>query len=154
VAFGAAGLFFPDLLDLAATRLKAALWAVANGATPPALLDATNMPDAMSMPEQVWQVLGYVLVGGQAVRVDKLERFATAARSWARQGQFTVRPRWAAVIGCRPEQLGRIVRGLGYRSRDGRHFAPPARERRRRPEANADGDMTLAMAKLKQWVAA
>jgi ATP-dependent RNA helicase SUPV3L1/SUV3 len=155
VTFGAAGLYMPALLGPAATRLKAALWAAAGGGTPPVLAqpEESPVPEAAAIPEQAWHVLGYVVVGGQAVRVDKLERFAAAARAWARKGEFTVRPRWAAVIGCRPEHLGRIVRGLGYRSRDGRHFTPLPKARRRRG-GKSDGDMTVAIAKLKQWVEA
>jgi ATP-dependent RNA helicase SUPV3L1/SUV3 len=72
---------------------------------------------------------GYRRFGSLAVRLDMLERLADAlreARKAAGAAAFAVGPEMAALIGASREELGGVLRGLGYRSVRPSKDTPPA----------------------------
>jgi ATP-dependent RNA helicase SUPV3L1/SUV3 len=53
---------------------------------------------------------------GLALRPDRLERLAAAARRLARNGPFAARAELAAIAGVEPSRLRRLLGALGYRA--------------------------------------
>jgi ATP-dependent RNA helicase SUPV3L1/SUV3 len=53
---------------------------------------------------------------GIALRPDRLERLAAAARRLARRGPFTPEPELAAIAGVEQSKLRGLVATLGYRA--------------------------------------
>jgi hypothetical protein len=108
-----------------------------------------------ALPPSFYTALGRRLIGGLALRPDRLERLSVAARERGRSGPFVADAGLAALAGVAVGDLRRLLLGLGYRGliRDGmelfvprpRHFngAPSRRARRQSPDGHP-------FAKLKQ----
>ena len=73
---------------------------------------------------------GYVPAGPRALRADRAERFAAAARRGHREGRPLVLRDLAGMAGCPPEEVEAILAGLGF-VRDSRRGLPRARPARR-----------------------
>jgi len=56
------------------------------------------------------------VLGGLALRPDKLERLAAAARRLSRSGPFAAGDRLAAISGVERPTLRRLLTALGYRA--------------------------------------
>ncbi len=141
VRFGAFNIFFPTMLKPASVELALALWtlhqpAVADDA--PARPDSpraglTSVPANSAAPEAFYRVLGFHLCGPRAVRVDMLERLADLIRpliAWKAKpgdeaakipkgatgdGGFTATPDMMSILGCSADELGNVLRALGFR---------------------------------------
>jgi ATP-dependent RNA helicase SUPV3L1/SUV3 len=89
--------------------------------------------------------MGYRLLGPRALRVDRVERLALAARRLARQGPFGPLPELAQTAGCRKDELAAVLAALGYRAvidASGVTFHARRRPQPRKParhQAPADG---------------
>jgi ATP-dependent RNA helicase SUPV3L1/SUV3 len=139
--FGAFNLFFPVLMKPAAAELLLALWclkhAEQHGLDRNALPEApraglTSVAAVEGVPEAFYQAYGFHLCGPRAVRIDILERLADLIRplmSWRASeerkvppkgatgdGAFTVTPEMMSILGCSPDELGHVLRVLGFRS--------------------------------------
>ena len=139
--FGAFNLFFPILLKPAAAELLLTLWCLKlakdHGLDPdnlpePPRAGLTSIVVDPSIPEAYYQVYGFHVCGPRAVRVDILERLADQIRpllSWKPTeaqpepprgatgiGAFTVTPEMMSILGCSADELGEVLRTLGFRS--------------------------------------
>ena len=63
-----------------------------------------------------YEAVGLRVAGGLALRPDRLERIAAAARRLARAGPFSVSTELAATAGVAPAAFRRVLLGLGYRA--------------------------------------
>jgi ATP-dependent RNA helicase SUPV3L1/SUV3 len=111
--FGVHTVYFAPLLRPASQRLRAILAAVFTGHAAPRTGQSLSVPVATT-PDEMWQLIGYRVLGARAIRLDAAERLAAAARKRARQGQFQGDAGLAALAGCEGSALGSVLRGLGY----------------------------------------
>jgi ATP-dependent RNA helicase SUPV3L1/SUV3 len=163
VRFGAFNIYFPILLKPAAAELVLTLWSLKNaGATgvdalpdpPRAGLTSFN-PDP-ACPEAFYRAYGYHVCGPRAVRLDMLERLADVIRpllAWrgtngsappkgaTGDGGFTVTPEMMSLLGCSPDELGGVLKELGFRL-DRRPIKPQVQQ----PAAPAEGTETAPAA--------
>ncbi|HUJ36911.1 MAG TPA: helicase-related protein [Hyphomicrobium sp.] len=140
VRFGAFNIYFPVLLKPAAAELALTLWSLKNAGTCGLASDAmpevpraglTSFAPAAGAPEAFYRAYGYHVCGPRAVRIDMLERLADhirpllAWRSGAEgaaapkgatgDGGFTATPDMMSLLGCSPEELGGVLKALGFR---------------------------------------
>jgi ATP-dependent RNA helicase SUPV3L1/SUV3 len=140
--FGTESVYCEPLLRPRALRFRALLWAVRHGRAVPPLPSARALAAGMAadpaLPPSFYAASGLILLGGFALRPDRAERLAAAARRRARQGPFAASPELAAIAGVDPAMLQRVLAGLGYRAvrRDGAEVFV-ARTRRRNKAARA-----------------
>jgi ATP-dependent RNA helicase SUPV3L1/SUV3 len=156
VRFGAFNIYFPLLLKPAAAELAARLWALkhaaGHGLAPDALPEMpraglTSVPADPKTPEAFYRACGFHVCGPRAVRLDILERLADLIRpllAWRAQpdstsappagstgdGGFTVTPEMMSILGCSTEELGNVLKALGFRLErrrvaEGASVAPP-----------------------------
>jgi ATP-dependent RNA helicase SUPV3L1/SUV3 len=151
VRFGAFNIYFPPLLKPAAADLALTLWslthATAHGLTPETLPDApraglTSVIADKAVPDAFYRAAGFHLCGPRAVRVDMLERLADLIRplcAWKADpaktqnppkgatgdGGFTATPEMMSILGCSSEELGNVLKALGFRL-DRREVKPVA----------------------------
>ncbi len=153
VRFGAFNIFFPVLLKPAPADLLRSLWFLKNGET--AGLDLANPPEAPrpgltslradpALPDAFYAVSGFHVCGPRAVRADMLERLAdqirvlvgwrpnadqpsaTPPRGSTGDGGFIVTPEMMSILGCSTDELGEVLRALGFRSEKRPRPAPAA----------------------------
>jgi ATP-dependent RNA helicase SUPV3L1/SUV3 len=139
VRFGAFNIYFPVLLKPAAAELILTLWSLksagAGGPSADALPDPprpglTSFTADPACPEAFYRAYGYHVCGARAVRLDMLERLADLIRpllAWrgtegatppkgaTGDGGFTVIPEMMSLLGCSPEELGGVLKALGFR---------------------------------------
>ena len=119
VRIGQETIFMPGLQKPPAIRLRRTLWAIHAGAKPLVFdAGAVVLPAAKDASASAYLACGYRVIGGLAVRAERLERLANAARKLARQGSFVATPALAAAAGCRTEDLGSLLSSLGYRAKE------------------------------------
>ena len=76
------------------------------------------------MTSAAYAACGYQVVGARAVRVDRLERLAGAARRAAREGAFEVSREMLAAAGAGADEVSAMLVALGFPSDGaGRHRA-------------------------------
>lgn len=141
VRFGAFNIYFPLLLKPAAAELALTLWglkhAAQHGLTPETLPEPprpglTSVATDPKIPDAFYRACGFHSSGPRAVRIDMLERLADVIRpllAWRRpaegeatppkgstgDGGFTVTPEMMSLLGCSTEELGSVLRALGFR---------------------------------------
>ena len=140
VRFGAFNIYFPALLKPAAAELGLTLWSLKNAGSGGLALDAmpevpraglTSFAPAAAAPEAFYRAYGYHVCGPRAVRIDMLERLAdhirpllawrsgaegaTAPKGATGDGGFTATPDMMSLLGCSPEELGGVLKALGFR---------------------------------------
>lgn len=141
VRFGAFNIYLPLLLKPAAAELRLVLWALKNSPAHGLSIDALPQPPRAgltsvavdrSLPEVFYRATGYAPCGPRAVRVDILERLADLIRpllSWRAgssgtatppkgstgDGGFTIIPEMMSILGCSSEELGEVLKALGFR---------------------------------------
>ncbi len=139
VRFGAFNIYFPVLLKPAAAELVLTLWSLKNAGANGLSVDALPEPPRAGLtsfapdpacPEAFYRAYGYHVCGPRAVRLDMLERLADLIRpllAWrgtngatppkgaAGDGGFTVIPEMMSLLGCSPDELGGVLRALGFR---------------------------------------
>jgi len=121
VRFGTESVYVEPLLRPDPVRFRALLWAVKHGRQVPPLPGAKKhgraFPADPALPASFYAAIGRPVVGGLALRPDRLERLAAAARGRARGGNFAADPELAETAGLRVDELHRVLEGLGYRGR-------------------------------------
>lgn len=141
VRFGAFNIFFPGLLKPAAADLTTTLWALKHARESGLQLEAlpdlpraglTSAPAKPEVPEAYYRAYGFHVCGPRAVRLDILERLADLIRplvAWRANpeapgqapkgstgdGGFTVTPEMMSFLGCSPDELGNVLRALGFK---------------------------------------
>ena len=140
VRFGVNSVYFETLLRPEALRFRGLLWAVWHGQEMPLLPPARPLAKAIAIdpavPPSFYAALGFFVAGDLALRPDRLERLAGAARRLAREGPFAADARLASIAGIEPGGLRPLLTALGYRAViDGGTETFVARPRRRRDPA-------------------
>ncbi|HUG53404.1 MAG TPA: helicase-related protein [Vicinamibacteria bacterium] len=133
VSLGRLAVFLPGLLRPEAVRTRALLWAVNQGvASVPLLGGAPSVRVDPRVPAAFYLATGYVPAGPRALRADRAERFAAAARRGHREGRPLVMADLAALAGCPIEEVEPVLAGLGFvRDRSGVFRARAGRARAR-----------------------
>ncbi len=141
VRFGAFNIHFPLLLKPAAAELALTLWSLKKagdgGLAIESLPEApraglTSFAPDPAAPEEFYRAYGYHVCGPRAVRIDMLERLADHIRpllSWRSSpdgaappkgatgdGAFTATPDMMSLLGCSPDELGGVLKSLGFRA--------------------------------------
>ena len=120
VRFGTESIYFEPLLRADAMRFRALLWAVRLGQPVPLLPSARRLAKPIeidpALPPSFYVAVGLRVLDGLALRPDRLERLAAAARRLARRGPFAAGAELAAIAGVEPPALRRLLNGLGYRA--------------------------------------
>lgn len=96
---------------------------------------AASMPADQTRAWADYAAIGFRPIGPLAVRIDRLERFAAAARA-ARGptgGEFPLDARLAGLLGGSPQDVGPALEALGYRRVTRAEGDAPARWRLPRP---------------------
>jgi ATP-dependent RNA helicase SUPV3L1/SUV3 len=125
VRFGSESLYVEPLLGAESARFRALLWAVRQGRPVPPLPGTRALGKALAvdpaLPVSFYAALGRRVIGGLALRPDRLERVAALARERGRAGLLAVDAELAAHAGVALGDLRRVLLGLGYRAliRDG-----------------------------------
>jgi ATP-dependent RNA helicase SUPV3L1/SUV3 len=161
VRFGSETVYFEPLLRPDALRLRALLWAVRHRHPIPPLPAARRLGRPLAvdpaLPPSFYAALGLPVRGQWALRPDRLERLAAAARRAARHAPFSADAALAAAAGVALSVLPRLLDALGYRAvgdaGDIKFLAPPRRRRRqpsgRRPALPRDGHPFAKLRELK-----
>ncbi len=120
VRFGTETIYVEPLLGAETVRFQALLWAIYEGRAAPPLPGARSRGKAFAvdpdLPPSFYAAIGRRVLAGLALRPDRLERLAAAARSRARLGRFAADGELAALAGVVPEELRRVLLALGYRA--------------------------------------
>ncbi len=139
VRFGAFNIFIPVLLKPAAVELALTLWGLkyagalksASGeALTPPRAGLTSLNADPAIPEAFYRACGFHLCGPRAVRFDILERLSDLIRpllAWRADspgdkapagatgdGGFTILPDMMSILGCSPDELGAVLKSLGF----------------------------------------
>jgi ATP-dependent RNA helicase SUPV3L1/SUV3 len=119
VRFGTESLYFEPLLRTDTMRFQALLWGARQARPVPRLPSARRLSKPIEvdpgLPPSFYAAIGLRVLEGVALRPDRLERLAAAARRLARQGPFCAGAELAAIAGVEPLALRRLLTGLGYR---------------------------------------
>ena len=140
VRFGTEHVYLPRLQNGPTIRLGALLWALFHGRAPETLPELPSGPrawirTAAAWPDAFYRALGYCRVGGTALRADRMEELAAAARRLARQGPFAATPALAGAAGLPLKVVPEALQALGYRHHPGEGggtFQPLPENRRAR----------------------
>lgn len=155
VRFGAFNIYLPILLKPAPAELCATLWVLQNAAEHNLSADALPQPPRAGLtsakaeagtPEAFYRAYGFHLCGPRVVRLDILERLADQVRpllAWRKKpdrpddqppkgstgdGGFTVTPEMMSILGCSPDELGEVLKALGFRLERRRKVKPAEAE--------------------------
>jgi ATP-dependent RNA helicase SUPV3L1/SUV3 len=120
VRFGTESVYIESLLRQDTVRFRALLWAVRHGRAVPPLPGARRQGRAVirdpDLPDSFYLAIGWCPVDGLALRPDRLERLAAAARGKARNGPFAGDAALAKAAGVVPAALRSVLIALGYRA--------------------------------------
>ena len=136
VRFGAFNIYLPLLLKPAASEMLTMLWGLKQGGDPCAIPEPpraglTSVSANLEVPDAFYRVCGFHLCGPRAVRIDMLERLSDMIRplvSWrvikdkaeappkgaTGDGGFTVQPEMMSILGCSVDELGDVLKSLGF----------------------------------------
>ncbi len=120
VRFGTHTVYFEPLLRPEALRFRALLWAVRNSRPVPPLPPARRLGRPIEVdpaaPPSLYAALGLPVLNGLALRPDRLERLAAAARRSSWRGPFAADAALASIAGVEQNALRRLLTALGYRA--------------------------------------
>jgi ATP-dependent RNA helicase SUPV3L1/SUV3 len=123
VKFARHSVFLPALIKPEAARIMGLLAAVKSGKAVARLPAAglTSVATDPDTPVPVYGAAGYRVLGPRAVRLDMLERLGDTIdlKRDPKSKQplpFAISPDMLSLLGCSPEELGGVMRALGFRS--------------------------------------
>jgi ATP-dependent RNA helicase SUPV3L1/SUV3 len=118
--FGTESVYFEPMQRTDTVRFRAVLWAVQYGRPGPPLLSKRYLTKVIeidpALPVSFYAAIGLRVLNGLALRPERLERLAAAARRLARVGAFSADDQLAAIFGVERAALRRLLAALGYRS--------------------------------------
>src|SRR5690606_1804489 len=103
----------------AAVAMRAVLAAVAADLPMPPPIPhpgRLGIPRQEGVPADYYRAIGYPVLGPRALRVDRLEGLAAAARRLAREGHFAASPALASLADSPMAALTGMLAALGYRA--------------------------------------
>jgi ATP-dependent RNA helicase SUPV3L1/SUV3 len=158
IRFGTESVYVEPLLGVEAVRFCALLWAVHHGRAVPPVPGARGRGKAITvdplLPVSFYAATGRLVVVSLAVRPDRLERLAAAARARARAGHFAADPELAALAGVAPADLRGLLLALGFRAviagGEELFVARPGRRRARPGHPRQNSVESHPFAKLKE----
>ena len=128
VSFGRHNVYFSSLLAPAVLQWRALLHGLRQPGPVPGPLGAPSLPVAPGIAAAAYRACGYQPAGPRAVRVDRLERLAAAARRAGREGPFAIGREMLSAAAAGPDDVRAILAALGFPAgEDGRHRPAPAR---------------------------
>ena len=114
VRIGLHSIYFKGLLNSSAIRTRAILAGIHhNEPSVPRRPKPARLAGETS--SAIWEMMGFRVLGGRALRVDVLEKFAAIARKSARSGPFAVTPEMLSLVGCAAQDVVSVMGDLGYR---------------------------------------
>jgi len=117
--FGTESIYFESIQRIDIVRFRALLWAVQCGRREPPPLSRRCLSKVIetdpALPTSFYAAIGLRVLGGLALRPDRLERLAVTARRLARLGAFSADDELAANLGVDRSALRRLLAALGYR---------------------------------------
>jgi ATP-dependent RNA helicase SUPV3L1/SUV3 len=120
VRFGTESVYVEPLLGREAVSFRALLWSVRHGRLVPSVPGARSRGKAIrvdpDLPESFYAAIGRRVVGGWALRPDRLERLAAAVRGRAKLGRFAADEELSVLAGIPPAELRQVLLALGYRA--------------------------------------
>ncbi|MEZ5934399.1 MAG: helicase-related protein [Alphaproteobacteria bacterium] len=143
VRFGVRHVYLPSMLKAKAIVLRARLFAVQRGLgglTPPqagrVTLDATDFADGYA------EAVGFERLGRHALRIDMVERLAAELRQASRdKASFELSPSMLAMTGLGREDLGAVVKHLGFADAEAGSYRRKAVHRRPKTGKRKDKQM-------------
>ena len=156
VHIGSIAVFVPALKGRDSAKLRALLWACAQGHDFARSLAAVPSHSSVrrndaSLPAGFYAACSFLPAGPLYVRVDRLEGLAGRLRGLARRGPFAATPDLAKAIAAGPADLAAVLAALGYRAMPGMVFVPRAvRKSGRGAEGRAGSDTDSPFASLGQ----
>jgi ATP-dependent RNA helicase SUPV3L1/SUV3 len=118
--FGTESIYFEPMQRTDAVRFRALLWAVQNGRPGLGRLSKRFLAKVIeidpALPASFYAAIGLRVLKGLALRPDRLERLASAARRLSRSGPFAAGAELAALLGVEQPALRRLLAALGYRA--------------------------------------
>ena len=136
VRLGTESVYLEPILNPKSARLRALLWAARTGSAAPPAPQGTSVPRDPAVSDEAYAAMGYCALGPRAVRADRLERVAAAARRLARQGPFAASAELAALAGASETELAAMLAAMGYRASVGENGEVLFHTRRHRPGAH------------------
>ncbi len=149
VRLGTESVYVEGLMKSAPIALRALLWAIHGGVGVPAPPQGWSVRRDPGVSEAAYRAMGYLVLGPRAIRADRVERLAAAARRLAREGTFPASPDLAALAGSALDEVPSVLAALGYRVvkravDDNPVVTLRARPRRQRPRS-AEGDPAIGL---------
>ena len=139
IRFGTESVYFEPLLRTDSMRFQALLWGIWQGRPVPRPPSARRVAKPIEIdpgvPASFYEAIGLRVIAGLALRPDRLERVAAAARRLARGGPFSAGAELTAIAGLDSAALRRLLAALGYRvtcDAGEEAFIPGPRRRRER----------------------
>ena len=117
VTFGETSIYMPTLLKPAAARLKLMLAAIHRGTKALPLLPksgAVALDVETSAEPWFYEAAGYRVIGKRAIRIDMLERLASALRAANEAGPFEASNDFAGLVGGGGPGFAVILTALGF----------------------------------------
>ena len=137
IRFGIESVYFEPLLRTDTMRFRALLWAVQHNRPVPRLPPSDRLAKVIevdpALPPSFYATIGLRQLGSLAMRPDRLENLAGAARRLARRGPVAM-GELAAISGINRQQLRHLLVALGYRAvaeAGGESFVARPRSRRK-----------------------
>ncbi|MBY3754166.1 helicase-related protein [Azospirillum formosense] len=155
VRLGVSHLYLTALAKPGAVELRGLLWAVKHRLSLPVPIPPPGRVsvEATGAPPAFWDAIGYPEAGPRALRVDMLDRLETELLTAAKEGRAVAEPALAQMIGAKPEELGAVMKGLGYTrsvAEDGAVSWRRRRNPRHKPRREAPVNADHPFAKLRQ----
>ena len=130
VTLGRHGAFLAALLRPEVIRLRVSLAASRQGLPKGALPDGAPSLPAEAGGSPFHEACGYLLMGPRLLRADVLHRLSAEMTRAASAGAFRPDPSALARLACPSEDVGGVLRALGYIERGGGFFAAGRRDSR------------------------
>lgn len=109
--------FQPDLNKPAPVRLRALLWSLFNDKPLPAPVPKDGVVSykiAGEVDQSFYQMIGYPVYGGRAIRIDMLDRVVNAVYESADKGKFQAQHKMAEWLGSPIADLYAVLEALGH----------------------------------------
>jgi ATP-dependent RNA helicase SUPV3L1/SUV3 len=116
VRVGRSAVYLEESAARRGRALRALLWFLGHEERPRAFPDGpASVAREDGFPGGLHAACGYVPLGGRAVRVDVAERLAGRAFARWREGSLRSTPDLAELAGCSAEEMGGLLKALGFR---------------------------------------